>query len=355
MSSTIRTIKLTILDTRECNCYMPGETVVIRYPEIVKRETDRICVNFVKNIVPLLDALLEGRKPEEYKMVEEDTWLVKCHNNTCKLLVHVLLDADLNRTDRIASLDSARLMEELSTLQMFRSIDPQVVYDIAGRAKVTSFPAGETIVKKGEIGRHLYIILTGTASVLGTHDDGSESVIAVLKRGDSIGEMSLLTQENISATVVAQENCTAARLSRMDFINLLTRHPTFNLYYSRLLAARLRSTNQQFISLLEQGVTGKLSTVSLHELVQILKLNSRSGMLKLFRGSKQGTLYFKQGLLVHAECGKLTGEDAFYDMVMWRTGEFRFESGTVDVDRSIHTDAMALILEAMRRQDEGSR
>ncbi len=348
-------IRLVIVEARDCDCYMPGEQVVFNYPEVLKRESDRICASFIRAVAPLIEAFMRNEEPVGYSSTGNGIYLVRCIGRQCKITVRVDRNVSGSSTIRLVSKSSQQLLDEISTLPMFRRMESELIYEVAGRSTLAVFEDGQTLVKAGERGTHLFIVLRGTASVMGMHEDGTEHSLALLARGDVIGEMSLITGSPVSANVVAQGQCTVAKLIKLDYFNLMSRFPSLALYFAKLLAERLKSSNQQFISLLEQGVAGKLSIVSLPELCQIIRMNARSGILKFTHRRKLGRLYFHEGSLVAAESGMKIGEDAFYDLIEWEDGEFMFEDTPFEVEQTINCDVMALILEAMRRRDESKR
>ncbi len=66
------------------------------------------------------------------------------------------------------------------------------------------YNAGQTVVFQGEIGQNFYVIKKGKAQV--TARSGKDKVeLAELKAGDFFGEMSLLEEVPVSATVKAME------------------------------------------------------------------------------------------------------------------------------------------------------
>lgn len=75
-------------------------------------------------------------------------------------------------------------------------------------------------------------------------------------------------------------------------------------------------------------------------------------MFMLVRGSERGSIYLRNGRIVHAEIDGVTGEEAVYALAIWSTGDFRFtpgkESETVTIDKT----NTSLLMEAARRLDE---
>src|SRR5262249_44240729 len=83
--------------------------------------------------------------------------------------------------------------------------------------------AGETIIRKGEIGREMYLLARGEVEVL----DDSGEVVNVLKDGDFFGEIALLMSTPRVANVRARSSCDLFVLDKADFNRILHDHPQF--------------------------------------------------------------------------------------------------------------------------------
>ena len=100
----------------------------------------------------------------------------------------------------------------------------------------------EVLCKEGDRGDYFYLIGVGEANVY-----KGKTWINRLGSGEIFGEMSLLTGEPRSATVIAATAMELYRLDQQNFSQILTRSPYLALALSRTLARRLRlaSTSQQ--------------------------------------------------------------------------------------------------------------
>jgi hypothetical protein len=78
----------------------------------------------------------------------------------------------------------------------------------------------------------------------------------------------------------------------------------------------------------------------------------KSGLLHLQDGDRQGRVWLKEGLVVHAELGDVDGEDAFYDLALWKSGTFSFQVGEAAPKETINKSGTNLLIEATRRLDE---
>lgn len=97
---------------------------------------------------------------------------------------------------------------------------------------------------------------------------------------------------------------------------------------------------------------GHGSELSLADIVQTSALARRTCRLKV-RGIEQaGELYLEQGQPAHACYGVLRGEAAFFAMVSDDYVIYHMESGIKPPERTIHSSAEHLLMEAMRHKDE---
>ena len=66
-----------------------------------------------------------------------------------------------------------------------------------------SFEVGQALVREGEVGDELFVILEGTVHVERVEPDGTTRMIRTYTAGDHVGELAVLLQRPRVATVVA--------------------------------------------------------------------------------------------------------------------------------------------------------
>ncbi len=101
---------------------------------------------------------------------------------------------------------------------------------------------GDTICRQGEEGDTFYVVLDGELDVLA--GEGTQHVIAVLKRGDFFGEMALLQGGKRTATVAASRRARLMALDRASFNSLFLKSPKALEYFTRILCKRLADMNK---------------------------------------------------------------------------------------------------------------
>ncbi|MFF0311528.1 Crp/Fnr family transcriptional regulator [Streptosporangium sp. NPDC004379] len=110
---------------------------------------------------------------------------------------------------------------------------------------VRTYPAGHTLIRQGEPGSVVFVIVHGLVKVIASTEHGTESLLAVRVRGDVIGDMAVLDGSARSATVTTC-GVTSARLLKGEvFLGYLRRHPSAALALSVLMGDRLRWANQR--------------------------------------------------------------------------------------------------------------
>ena len=120
---------------------------------------------------------------------------------------------------------------------LFSGVPAAAVEELRGLVLRRQLSAGEALCRRGDEGDSLFVILSGLAQVL-----VGDAAAAKLRRGDVVGEMSLLTGERRSATVVAAVPMSVLELDRDAFAQLMARHPSILGNLTRILSERLRET-----------------------------------------------------------------------------------------------------------------
>ncbi len=97
---------------------------------------------------------------------------------------------------------------------------------------------------------------------------------------------------------------------------------------------------------------GSISELPVPDIIQLVSVSGKTGMFLLMRGSERGSIYLRNGRIVHAELGNLSGEEAVYALAIWSTGDFQFTPGKESDKVTIDRTNTSLLMEAARRLDE---
>jgi len=110
----------------------------------------------------------------------------------------------------------------LASVDLFSVIDAELRHEIAESSPMEVYGNGETIVRQGEAGESMFVVLSGGVSVV---IEPSREEVARIQPGGYFGEMSLLTGEPRSATVVAAGDVTVVEIGADLFRRIAAVHP----------------------------------------------------------------------------------------------------------------------------------
>jgi len=111
---------------------------------------------------------------------------------------------------------------------------------------------------------------------------------------------------------------------------------------------RSRSKTQQ-----QGGLSGSLAELGLPDLVTALSNGRKTGALKITSKTVNGEVLFLEGAIVNASTDRKRGTGAFYELLTLTEGRFTVDPSVKPKERLITESTESLLLEGMRRLDEG--
>jgi CRP-like cAMP-binding protein len=144
----------------------------------------------------------------------------------------------------------------LSRFAVFSGLNPEEIATLIRLTDTVSFGKGSKIITSGEEGHCLYLMLQGSATVSAPPPD-EDIEFATLGVGDFLGEISLVDDGPRSANVVAAEDCTLLRFTRITLGVLAGLQPSAAVSILSAIGSelvkRLRNTNQKYLDLLHRS------------------------------------------------------------------------------------------------------
>jgi glucose-6-phosphate 1-dehydrogenase len=111
----------------------------------------------------------------------------------------------------------------LKRVAIFSDGDPLFLSQVVLALRPDVVAPGETIIRKGDMGRQMYVLVRGEAEVL----DEAGRVVKLFRDGDFFGEVALLIHTARTATVRARTVCDLMVLDQASFSRILHDHPQF--------------------------------------------------------------------------------------------------------------------------------
>lgn len=102
----------------------------------------------------------------------------------------------------------------------------------------------------------------------------------------------------------------------------------------------------------EPGFRGVLRRVGLMDVIQMECLNRASSLVTVTAGRSEGRIYIREGAVVHAAMDNLTGEEAFFRLLGFESGDFRHDPFVEPSEETIHAQWESLLMDAAQRRDE---
>jgi predicted regulator of Ras-like GTPase activity (Roadblock/LC7/MglB family)/CheY-like chemotaxis protein len=101
-----------------------------------------------------------------------------------------------------------------------------------------------------------------------------------------------------------------------------------------------------------EGFQGTVDGVDLIDIVQFNGLSKATAALKVTAGSREGMIFFKDGVVLHAMCDKETGKEAFFTILGFNGGSLQNIRGVHAPEISINKGVEALLFEVAVKNDE---
>jgi len=148
-------------------------------------------------------------------MVTHDHRIIDCADR----LVHMV---DGRIMSDVVLHDALRICEFLRPIDLFKTLTPRQLTDVAEEMTKRHYAAGEIIIREGEPGEEFMLISEGEVEVI-----RADHEIARLRPGDFFGEVALISGEPRNATVVAVTEVDTYVLGKTDFQTAIATSQSF--------------------------------------------------------------------------------------------------------------------------------
>ncbi len=151
-----------------------------------------------------------------------------------------------------------RKIEVLKQMPLFRHLTYKEIIRVLNLTEVSDYGPGEDIMKEGEPGDDLYIILRGRVRL---HKDGA--FITNLVPGAFLGEMALIDRTPRSVTATAEERSRLLILRRQEFYEIIRKDPPLSVKllwsFVQVLTERLRKTTADLSGARQEALADDLT------------------------------------------------------------------------------------------------
>lgn len=250
----------------------------------------------------------------------------------------------------MANRELAEFTGMLKTFPMFSPLGDNDLYDLFTLLKFKQYNPDDLILRSGQPGTHLFIVLTGQVQVV--NDNGE--VISEMGSGGVFGEMSLLTGAPVVTAVYSRGVTKLAALTSKDFKHVLHRYPALHVFFYRLLVERAGKMSKDMSKDVGTVMSGDLAEVHMVELFQMINSSQKTGTVELDLKGGLARVLFNEGEIVHAEYRNLKDKEAIFALLGMNKGLFSYTPGIPPEAEAFDVIGgfMGLVMEGMQRLDE---
>lgn len=147
--------------------------------------------------------------------------------------------------------------ELLSTIEFFKGFDGTPLDSVVAASETRSFARGGVLFTENDSAAELFIVVSGRIAIANRSIDGRESVVALMERGDLLGEMPLFDGLARSAEARALEPSEVIVIPYAPLRDIYRSQPELLWNVVEMLANRLRNTDEQLADSVFLDVTGR--------------------------------------------------------------------------------------------------
>ncbi|MBN1147162.1 MAG: SpoIIE family protein phosphatase [Anaerolineales bacterium] len=142
-------------------------------------------------------------------------------------------------------------IQALLGLSFLQGADPDVVIRLAETAIVRTFQPGQVILKEGDRGREVLLVIDGQVEVVKGRDK-DEILLSQRGKGEMFGEMGFIEDQPRFATIRALETTRLLEFSEESMRAALAQQPELLFRTTQILSSRLRQAQGQMIEDLQR-------------------------------------------------------------------------------------------------------
>lgn len=140
----------------------------------------------------------------------------------------------------------------LESSYLFKDFSRQEIEQLVQYMHGYKAPKGAVLFQEGERDSHLIIITSGKAQILKDDGFGEMKEIAIVRKGATLGEMSIIDDFHHSATVITSEDAEIALITKANLKNITEKFPALGVkllwQIARQLSARVRQASGQLVN-----------------------------------------------------------------------------------------------------------
>lgn len=130
----------------------------------------------------------------------------------------------------------------LKNIPAFADVSETALSDFIYASEEVAFPKGKDILKKDDLNKYLYVLLTGMVQI---HE--GETILSEVRGQEMFGEMTALNPSSVDVSVTAIEETLLLRISSENLYEIMALHPNITKGIIKSLVSRLKVLDNRHI------------------------------------------------------------------------------------------------------------
>jgi len=130
---------------------------------------------------------------------------------------------------------------------------------------------GEPIFEEGDYLNGVYCIKDGVCKVSKMSENGKNQIVNLIKRGDLLGERSLISEEVSNLNAIALEDMEVCFIPKEEIIRDLKKNPSFTMDVLKNMAISLKNSDNLVVDMAQKSVKQRLAET-------LIKLQTKFGV-----------------------------------------------------------------------------
>ncbi|MDT5257587.1 MAG: family transcriptional regulator, cyclic receptor protein [Mycobacterium sp.] len=161
--------------------------------------------------------------------------------------------------ERSAGLCPGDVDQILARADLLQGVQPGVISALSAQLQPLDFPCGHVVFAEGEPGDRLYVVISGRVKIGRRCPEGRENLLAVMGPSDMFGELSMFDPGPRTSSATTVTEVLAVSMDRDALRAWIADRPAIAEQLLRMLARRLRSTNDNVADLISADVSGRVA------------------------------------------------------------------------------------------------
>jgi CRP/FNR family transcriptional regulator, cyclic AMP receptor protein len=165
------------------------------------------------------------------------------------------------------------VLSQLARVSGFERLDTKELEQLEALTERKHYPANTAVFFQDDPADALFILLSGSAKMFQTSEDGKDRILRILQPGNAFGDLAMIEGKDRFVTVQTLEDSEVLRLPRKRFVEFANTHTWVLWTLLSAFAERIRRMNEDVLDLSFRDVPYRL----LHALADLVQRHGHSG------------------------------------------------------------------------------